>query len=71
MSNDDFNAGALTAFLWIGTILLSILSGILAWDWVEPESFLGGVGFIIIWGIFTKISHFLMFSVVYLLFGRK
>jgi hypothetical protein len=43
MGQDDFNSGALVMFMWIGTIALSIYSGVLAWDWVEPESFFGAI----------------------------
>jgi hypothetical protein len=71
MGQDDFNSGALVMFMWIGTIALSIFSGVLAWDWVEPESFLGAIGFLIVWGIFSKIGHFLMFGVIYLLFDKN
>lgn len=71
MGQDDFNSGALVLFMWIGTIALSIFSGVLAWDWVEPESFFGAIGFLIVWGIFSKIGHFLMFGVIYLLFDKN
>lgn len=71
MGQDDFNSGALVMFMWLGTIALSIFSGVLAWDWVEPESFFGAIGFLIVWGIFSKIGHFLMFGVIYLLFDKN
>lgn len=71
MGQDDFNSGALVMFMWIGTIALSIFSGVLAWDWVEPESFFGAIGFLIVWAIFSKIGHFLMFGVIYLLFDKN
>lgn len=71
MGQDDFNSGALVMFMWIGTIALSVFSGLLAWDWVEPESFFGAIGFLIVWGIFSKIGHFVMFGVIYLLFDKN
>ena len=71
MGQDDFNSGALVMFMWIVTIGLSIYSGMLAWDWVEPESFFGAIGFVILWGIFSKIGHFLMFGIIYLLFDKN
>jgi hypothetical protein len=71
MAQDDFNAGAITAFMWIGTILLSIGSGVLAWNWIEPESFLGGVGFIILWGILSKVAHFIMFGIIMTIFRNR
>ena len=32
-------------------LLMSLPAGIVAWNWVEPESFFGAIGFIIVWGI--------------------
>ncbi len=69
MGQDDFNAGAMTAFMWIGTILLSIGSGMLAWNWVEPESFFGAIGFLIIWGLLSKACHFVMFGLIFTIFN--
>lgn len=68
MSSSD-NGGALVALMWIVTIIISIGSGILAWNWIEPESFLGAIGFLIAWGIFSKIGHFLAMGLVALLGG--
>ncbi len=51
-NNSSFGAIAL-----ILTIVISIGSGILAWNWIEPDSFLGAIGFIIVWGILSKIGH--------------
>ncbi len=64
MSQEDFNGGALAALLWILTIILSIISGMLAWNWIEPESFWGAVGFIILWGILSKIGYFITFGLI-------
>jgi len=68
MGQDDSKLGTLVLFMWIGTIALSILSGILAWDLIEPDNFLGAIGFLIVWGILSKIGHYIMFGVIYLLF---
>ncbi len=68
MSSSD-NGGALVALLWIVTILISIGSGVMAWNWIEPESFLGAIGFLILWGILSKIGHFLAIGLVALLGG--
>lgn len=68
MSSSD-NGGALVALLWIVTIIISIGSGILAWNWIEPESFWGAIGFLIAWGILSKIGHFLAMGLVALLGG--
>jgi len=66
MSNSD-NVGAFAALLWIVTILISIGSGVLAWNWIDPESFLGAIGFLIVWGILSKVGHFLAMGLVALL----
>ncbi len=68
MSNSD-NVGAFAALLWIVTILISIGSGVLAWNWIDPESFLGAIGFLIVWGILSKVGHFLAMGLVALLGG--
>lgn len=68
MSNSD-NGGALVALMWIVTILISIGSGILAWNWIEPENFWGAIGFLIVWGILSKIGHFLAMGLVALFGG--
>ena len=58
MGQDDFNSGALVMFMWIGTIALSIYSGVLAWDWVEPESFLVQLDFLLFGVYFLKSDIF-------------
>ncbi|MDI9312517.1 MAG: hypothetical protein QM535_20065 [Limnohabitans sp.] len=49
------NGCALIALLVIGYIIVWIGSGIYAWDWVRPESFLGAIGFLIVWAIVGRI----------------
>lgn len=70
MGQDDFNSGALLMLMWLGTIALSIGSGILAWSFLKPESFFGALGFILLWGILSKAGHFIMFGIIYAMFGR-
>ena len=67
MSNS--NEGCLLIFLWIATIAISIGSGIMAWNWIEPESFWGAIGFLILWGILSKVGHFLAMGLVALIGG--
>lgn len=61
------NGGVLIGLMWIVTIVISIFSGILSWNWIEPDSFWGAVGFIIVWGVLSKIGHFLAMGLVFLL----
>jgi hypothetical protein len=38
MSNSG-NEGALIGLMWIVTIGISIGSGVMAWNWIDPDSF--------------------------------
>ena len=69
MSNS--NGGALIGLMWLVTIGISIGSGVMAWNWIEPDSFLGAIGFLIAWGILSKIGHFLAMGLVALLGGMN
>jgi hypothetical protein len=63
MSNSD-NGGALIGLMWLVTVGISIGSGVMAWNWIEPDSFFGALGFLIVWAILSKIGHFLAMGVV-------
>jgi hypothetical protein len=66
MSSSDYG-GALLVLLWIVTIVISIGSGIMAWNWINPESFWGAIGFLILWGILSKAGHFIAMGLVALI----
>ncbi|GAA4932897.1 hypothetical protein GCM10023314_01630 [Algibacter agarivorans] len=68
MSNSD-NGGTLIGLIWLVTIGISIGSGIMAWNWIEPDSFFGAIGFLIVWGILSRIGHFLAMGLAALLGG--
>ena len=63
MSNSN-NGGGLVAFMWIVTVILSIVSGVIAWNWVEPEGFMEFVGFLLVWGVLSSVGHFLAMGLV-------
>lgn len=63
MSNNS-ESQLIMVFLWLLTIGLSLGSGILAWNWVEPDGFITAVLFLAVWGLFSKICHFLVFGIV-------
>lgn len=63
--------GGFVALLWIITVSISIGSGIMAWNWIEPESFLGGIGFIILWGALSKAGHFLALGLWAIIGGKN
>ena len=71
MEQNDFDSVTLLLLMCIGTIVLSIFSGVLTWNWITPESFFEAIGFLILWGIFSKVGHFLMFGVIYSLLDKK
>lgn len=70
MMNDENLGSMLAIILWIGTIILSIGAGFLAWDWIEPDSFWRTILFIIVWGILIKISYFIIGMIVMLLTNK-
>lgn len=69
--NDSEIGAILVALLWIVTIVISIGSGILAWNWIKPDNFWGAIVFIVVWGIFSKIGHYIAMGIVALLGGLK
>ena len=70
MKEDDLNGGCLVAFLWIGTIALSIGAGIFTWKLIDPETFFGFVGFVILWAILTKVAHLIVMGIVAIFFNN-
>jgi len=43
----------------------------LAWDWVEPESFGGAIVFLIAWSIFSYIGYMIVGGIGALLFRNN
>ncbi|MEE4286030.1 MAG: hypothetical protein V2I31_07770, partial [Mariniphaga sp.] len=56
--------GVLVAILWIVTIVLAILSGVISWNMIEPESFIGFIGFLLVWSVLSSVGHFLAIGLV-------
>ncbi len=54
-SGNDSKGCFMVFLLWVLPAAISLLTGIWAWDWIEPESFLGAVGFIIVWAILFRV----------------
>ena len=54
----------------VGHIALIIMCGIWAWNWVDPDSFWGGLKFLIVWGIVDYIAHLIIMAVAVMLFGK-
>ena len=66
MSSND-GTGAFAGVLWVITILISVGAGVLSWNWVEPTSFLGAIGFLILWGVLSKLGHLIAMGIVFVL----
>lgn len=45
------------------SLIVSVLTGILSWNIVEPESFLGAIGFILLWSAIASIGYFIIFAI--------
>ena len=58
------NNGCLVVVLYGGTIILSIISFVLAWNWISPNNFWGFIGVIILWGILSTVGRFLILGLV-------
>lgn len=71
MATDNSNGLPIVIFMWIITIALSMGSGILSWNWIKPENFFWAIGFLILWGILSKISHFIAFGILITLFSKN
>lgn len=54
---DDSSAGSLVVLTVIVTIGAWIGTGIAAWNWIEPDSFWGGIKFIFAWGLLGYIAQ--------------
>ncbi len=52
----------IVALLW--TIVISMGTGVLAWNWMNPVTNRGVFLFILVWGVITLIGHFISASVV-------
>ncbi|WP_343643331.1 hypothetical protein [Chryseobacterium sp.] len=66
MSNTN-EGGCLPVFAFILYAVVIIGSGVLSWNWVEPKSFIGAIGFMLLWGILSYIGHFILIGIITLL----
>ena len=60
-SNND--GGTLVAFMWIVTVVFTILAGIISWNIVDPEGFFSFIGFLTIWGVLSSLGHLLAIAI--------
>ena len=50
-------------------LILDIIAGIIAWKIVDPESFIGAIGFLIIWAVFIGIAYIISIFIMGLISG--
>jgi hypothetical protein len=67
--SDSSEAGCLSIAIIIITVAISIGSGMIAWNWIEPEGFWGAIIFIIAWGVLSKIGHLIAMGIAALFFN--
>ena len=67
----DNTTGCIGGFVLLGTIAISIGSGVLAWNWVEPKSFGGALAFLFCWSVFSYVGHLLVGGIAALLFKNS
>ena len=56
MGKSNLKGGVAVTLILVLQIGAWILSGILAWAWIEPTSFLAALVFLIAWAIFGKVA---------------
>ena len=69
MSNKS-DDGCLPVLAFILYLVVIIGSGVLSWNWIEPKSFFGAIGFMIVWGILSYIGHFILIGIIALSSGK-
>jgi len=67
--SDSSEAGCLSIAIIIITLAISIGSGMIAWNWIEPEGFWGAIVFLIAWGVLSKIGHLIAMGIAALFFS--
>jgi len=70
MSDSNYGEAQATA-MWVVTVALSIIAGIISWNWVQPHSFGSFVAFLIFWSVFSAVGRFLAMILVTLIAGKK
>ena len=70
MSNSNYGE-TFSALMWIATVAFSIIAGIIAWNWIEPDSFGSFIGFLFFWAVFSAVGRFLAMILVAMIAGKK
>ncbi len=68
-SNEEGNF--LVLLIFVGQLVAWAGSGYAAWQFTEPESFVGALLFLLAWGIFGYIAQLLVGGLIMLAFGQN
>lgn len=64
MSNSSNSGCLFTGLLFSANAAVIIGSGLLIWDWIEPENFLRMLFFLIVWGLLSRGGCFIVSSII-------
>lgn len=67
MSNGTNQKGAL---MLIANIVIIIGAGAADWNWVEPESFAGSIGFLILRAVIGTVARYILMAIIMVLFDK-
>lgn len=65
------NDGCASALIIVLQIAAWLVSGMISWNFVEPDSFGGAILFLIVWSILGGILHFIAMMLGIFIFGDK
>ena len=63
-------SGCFGILLIVVDLAILVFSGILAWNWIEPESFWQVISFLITWGLLASVGYFVAMFLFKILFDR-
>ncbi len=69
MTHHDNSGGCLAGSLMLGMVGSWIGSGIIAWNWIEPDSFGRVLIFLLAWGALSWLCTFVLNAVILLIGG--
>ena len=64
MNDQDAAGGCLAGLMLMATVASWLGSGMVAWNWTEPNSFWQVILFLFAWGLLGKIFDFVLTAIV-------
>lgn len=65
MSNSSNSGCLFIGLLFSAYAAVIIGSGLLIWDWIEPENFWRMLFFLIVWGLLARVGCFIVSSIIF------